>query len=71
MSNFGKGVPALYRKLHRAGVEALSLIEYEGGRHEILNDRCRDEVTADLLEWLAQYSDAGSANARNASVSTA
>ncbi|MDF1820636.1 MAG: alpha/beta hydrolase [Alcanivoracaceae bacterium] len=52
MSNFGRGVPALFRKLHKAGVKTLSLCEYAGGRHEILNDRCRDEVTEDLLEWL-------------------
>ena len=52
MSNFGRGVPALFRKLHKAGVQALSLCEYAGGRHEILNDRCRNEVTEDLLEWL-------------------
>ena len=54
MSNFGRGVPALYRKLHKVGMEALALFEYSGGRHEILNDRCREEVTEDMLQWLAE-----------------
>lgn len=54
MSNQGKGVPALFRQLHKAGLEKLSLFEYAGGRHEILNDRCRDDVTADIIDWLGE-----------------
>ena len=55
MSNFGRGVPALFRHLHKAGLTRLSLFEYAEGRHEILNDRCRDQVTADLIGWLAEH----------------
>ena len=31
----------------------VSLKIYEGGRHEMLNETNRDEVTGDLLDWIA------------------
>ena len=53
MSRFGKGMPALQNALRRAGARAVTLKEYAGARHEILNDYCRAEVQQDLLRWLA------------------
>ncbi len=38
-----------YRK---SGMSAVHLHSFEDGRHELLNDLCRDEVTADLLAWM-------------------
>ena len=44
------------RRLHKAyansGHVALSLSIYAGGRHEMLNETNRDQVTADLLDWI-------------------
>ena len=68
MSNFGRGVPSLFRQLHKAGLKQLSLYEYAGARHEILNDRCRDEVTADLIDWLTTHFHADSPATREPSV---
>jgi len=31
----------------------ITLLVYEDGRHEMLNERNRDEVTKDILDWLA------------------
>lgn len=52
MSGNGKGMPALYKALHRAGCGPLTFAEFAGGRHEILNDLCRDEVIEDIGDWL-------------------
>lgn len=46
---------ALYRKL---GVQDLEMRLYSGGRHEMLNEVNRDEVTADVLDWLARHAPA-------------
>ena len=40
--------------LGRAGVET-DLTVYEDARHELLNELNRDEVTADILEWLRAH----------------
>jgi alpha-beta hydrolase superfamily lysophospholipase len=43
---------ALADALRTDGVE-VGLRLYEGARHELLNETNRDEVTADVIEWLA------------------
>ncbi len=55
MSGNGKGMPALYKALHKAGVADLTFGQFVGGRHEILNDLCRDEVTEEISGWLKQH----------------
>ena len=49
-----KGPLALERHYRKAGLVDLQTRIYPQGRHELLNDLCRDEVTADLLAWLQQ-----------------
>jgi alpha-beta hydrolase superfamily lysophospholipase len=39
-------------KLKQAGVRRVDVRFYVDGRHEMLNDVVRDEVTRDLLDWL-------------------
>lgn len=46
----GERLAAAYRA---AGLADVTLIAYPGGRHEVFNETNRDEVTADLLAWLA------------------
>ncbi|HVT36413.1 MAG TPA: alpha/beta hydrolase [Nevskiaceae bacterium] len=50
------GPRALERSYQQAGIRDVSVRIWPGARHELLNETCRDEVTAALLEWLAQRS---------------
>lgn len=50
----GKGVRKLVRAYQRLGIKDLTCKLYEDGRHEMLNEINRDEVTRDLLNWLDQ-----------------
>ena len=55
MSGNGKGMPALYKALHRVGMADLTFGQFIGARHEILNDLCRDQVHEEISEWLALH----------------
>ncbi|GAC1623710.1 MAG: alpha/beta hydrolase [Nevskia sp.] len=49
----GRAGPERLAAAYRAaGIGEVGVRVYEQGRHELLNDVCRDEVTADLLGWL-------------------
>ena len=37
----------------QTGHSRMSLKLYHGGRHEMLNETNRDEVTADWLDWIS------------------
>ena len=37
-----------------AGCSSLTLKTYEGARHELFNETCRDEVFADILAFITQ-----------------
>ncbi|MBR0306750.1 MAG: alpha/beta hydrolase [Lachnospiraceae bacterium] len=50
----GKGVRKVYERLHKAGVDHLEMVLYEGARHEILHEINRQEVFEDLYEWIAE-----------------
>ena len=52
VGEFGRGVQRLHEAYRHAGVQDVQLRIYPGARHELLNERNRDEVTADLLTWL-------------------
>ena len=47
-----KGLQQLLGAYSAAGLTDVTHRFYEGGRHEMLNETNRDEVTADLLAWL-------------------
>ncbi|MDF8263615.1 alpha/beta hydrolase [Luteipulveratus flavus] len=49
-----KGVKAVAAQLRSAGVQDVILTLYPGARHELLNETNRDEVTADVLTWIAK-----------------
>ena len=51
VGNYGKGVRYVFDKLRRVGA-SVRLKLYEGARHELFNETNRDEVFADLIEWL-------------------
>lgn len=47
-----EGLDLLERRLRAAGVRRVERRVYPGGRHEMLNETNRDEVTADIISWL-------------------
>ena len=48
---YGKGVREICRRMAAAGVKQIDLKIYPGARHELLNERCREEVTKDIFSW--------------------
>ncbi|HEX4870712.1 MAG TPA: alpha/beta hydrolase [Nevskiaceae bacterium] len=55
-----RGPRILQRAYHQAGLGDVSARFYPGARHELLNETCREQVTRDLLDWLASRSGTGS-----------
>lgn len=53
----GELVELLGQRYREAGVTDVTVTVYPAGRHEILNETNRDEVTADIIEWLTQHID--------------
>lgn len=56
VGDYGKGVRKAYVNLKKAGVHRVDIKLYKGARHEILNDFCKDEVQADLLDFFTKNS---------------
>ncbi|MDY3918307.1 MAG: alpha/beta hydrolase [Candidatus Limivivens sp.] len=52
VGNFGKGVQKAVQSVRDAGVKNVECRLYEKDRHEILNETDREQVFADILEWL-------------------
>jgi alpha-beta hydrolase superfamily lysophospholipase len=50
-----KGNAMLVNAFKRAGVTDLELVIYHGARHEVYNETNKDEVIADLVEWLDSH----------------
>lgn len=50
----GRRLQALADALRQTGLSQVSLTLYPGARHELLNETNRDEVSAQLLDWLQQ-----------------
>jgi alpha-beta hydrolase superfamily lysophospholipase len=48
----GKGLTKLASAYEDAGQQNVTLKLYKGGRHEMLNEKNRDEVMADVATWL-------------------
>jgi alpha-beta hydrolase superfamily lysophospholipase len=52
VGNKGKGVRAVANQLRRVGVRDVTVTLWPGARHEILNETNRDEVEAEIVDWL-------------------
>ena len=50
-----KGVLKAKRQFQAAGLADVRSTLYRDARHEILNETCRDEVTADIIAWLDEH----------------
>ncbi|MCR4593982.1 MAG: alpha/beta hydrolase [Clostridiales bacterium] len=55
--DYSKGVNDVYKTLKKTGHKKVTIKLYDGARHELLNEINRDEVTADIIEWLDSLSD--------------
>ena len=51
----GRGVQRAATLYRRAGVREVSVLLYPGGRHELLNETNRDQVTGDILTWIDRH----------------
>lgn len=56
LSGGGQLVQLLGQRYRDAGVTDLTVSLYPEARHEIFNETNRDEITADVIEWLTQRS---------------
>ena len=54
VGNYGKGPCEVYRGLMLAGVSNVSFKLYEGARHELFNESCREEYYEYLAGWLGE-----------------
>jgi alpha-beta hydrolase superfamily lysophospholipase len=66
----GRGPERLAAIYRGVGLRDVTVRLYAGGRHELLNDLCREEVTADILGWLQQHLPARPARRRRSGAAT-
>ena len=52
VGNFGKGPEYVYKQLLISGCSHTELKLYPDARHELFNEKNRDEVFSDLFEWI-------------------
>lgn len=52
VGNFGKGIVNLSDKLKKYGVKEVVYKLYKDGRHEMLNEKNKEEVMNDTIEWM-------------------
>ena len=55
VGDLGKGVRKAYNSFRKAGVKDVELKLYPGLRHEILNEKEKDQVYADILAWIEKH----------------
>ncbi len=54
VGKYGKGPKYVYKHLLINGGENISFKLYEGARHELFNEICREEVFEDINKWLEE-----------------
>ena len=52
VGDYGEGVNKAYKAFCKAGLKDVFMRLYPGGRHEMLNETCKEQVYADILDWL-------------------
>ena len=55
VGDLGKGVRKAYESFRKAGVKDVELKLYPGLRHEILNEKEKDQVYADIWAWVQKH----------------
>lgn len=54
VGNYGEGVKKAYQDFSKAGMERISLKLYVGGRHELLNEKNKQQVYEDIYPWIME-----------------
>ncbi len=54
VGGYGKGVTYVYKNLLLAGAGDVRLHMYEGARHELFRDTCRQEVFRDIIDFVEE-----------------
>lgn len=57
VGDYGKGVIRAHRGYMDAGLEDVTLKLYNGARHELIGDFCKEEVYSDVLNWIRKKSE--------------
>ncbi|WP_254846715.1 alpha/beta fold hydrolase [Oceanobacillus sojae] len=52
IGQYGKGIWKTAALFQKSGMTNITVLVYEGGRHELLNDTCREEVFSFIGNWL-------------------
>lgn len=52
VGDMGKGVKKVYKKFEKSGVKDINMKLYPKLRHDILNEKGKDEIYKDIFEWL-------------------
>lgn len=55
VGKYGKGVENVYREYQSLGIRDVELKLYEHARHEILLEPQREQIFADIAEWLGRH----------------
>lgn len=54
VGNYGKGIKEVYNKYQAFGNTNIKMFLYENCRHEIHNDTCKEQMTEDILKFIAR-----------------
>lgn len=54
VGRMGKGIPALAKKLRQSGHDNVITKLYKDGRHEMINETCKQQVYQDVSDWMNQ-----------------
>ena len=54
VGNYGKGIKEVYNKYQAFGNTNIKMFLYEDCRHEIHNDTCKEQMTEDILKFIAK-----------------
>ena len=55
VGSMGKAAPAYGRQLQALGFDQVTVKLYEGARHELVNETCRDQVDSDLAAFIFEH----------------
>lgn len=54
VGDYGKTVKALYNIYKANGIKKVDIIEYQGNRHESLNEKNKEIVEKDIISWISK-----------------
>ncbi len=54
-TNYGDSAKLTQELYQKAGIRDVELIVYPGAGHELLNEINRDEITADMINWMDKH----------------